>query len=93
MNAVVRTIRRLDERSEQRTVNGVPIETGIPVPEQRYRTHGKAAEVVLQLQVGESFQWTHPCKDQRARALRMNPGRAYAARSYAPKKWRIWRTR
>lgn len=85
----VRTIRRLDERSESREVNGIRIDKGIPIPPSKDRV-GRIQAVLEALEVGESFE--HTARFYR----RKNPktaGRSYTQRQLGPKKWRIWRTK
>lgn len=79
----VRTIRRLDERSETREVRGVRIDKDIPLPP---RLVGKIDSVLSSLEVGESFEHT-----ARIGSRSKVRGRKFTQRQVGPKKWRIWR--
>lgn len=88
--AILRTVRRLDERSETREVNGFVVESDVPMPPKKNRP-GDVLEVVAALQLGDSFVHTHACKDSRDNVRRRFPDRSFASREIGPKKHRIWR--
>jgi hypothetical protein len=82
----VRTIRRLDERSETREVRGVRIDKDIPIPP-KAQAVGKLDAVLEALEVGESFEHTSRVSSRKAKA----PGKKFTQRQIGPKKWRVWR--
>jgi hypothetical protein len=86
MTGVVRTIRRLDERSEEKRVNGVVIEKNVPVPSQR---EGKIVSLLLSLEVGESFVYEKRIKPANYRGLLQ--GRKFMTRAVPGKGFRLWR--
>lgn len=91
MNAL-RTVRRLDERSETKEIAGVVIESGIPVPPRVTRAVAKAILVLKALQVGESFVSHRDERDNRVRVQRECPGRKFVGRPIeGGKRWRLWR--
>ena len=85
MTLAVRTVRRLDERSETREVRGIRIDKDIPIPP-KAQLVGKLDAVLSALEVGESFEHT-----ARIGSRRKLPGRKFTQRQLGPKKWRIWR--
>lgn len=93
MIASIRTIRRLDERSETKEIAGVAIETGIPVPPRVTRAVSKVVTVLKALEVGESFVANRDERDTRVKVSRVT-GRKFVGRPLDPqkKRWRIWRT-
>ena len=90
--AAVRTIRRLDERSETKRVAGVVIEKGLPIPSRFTRATAKVVVVLRALEVGESFVADRDERDNRLRVQR-ETGRKFVGRPVdaEKKRWRIWR--
>lgn len=84
----VRTIRRLDERSETKEICGFKVEKDIPIPE-RLQNFGKLEKVLDSLEVGESFEHTSRIT---MRYKKIGAGKRFTQRQIGPKKHRIWRT-
>lgn len=84
MTAAVRTIRKLDDLPEIKTIRGVVIEKGVPIP--RKQPVGRLDEVLLTMEVGESFVHT-----SRLGSRRKLKERVFTTRQLGPKKFRIWR--
>lgn len=90
--AAVRTVRRLDERSETKEIAGVVIEKGIPVPPRITRAVAKVVTVLTTMEVGDSFVSERDERDHRVKVSRQT-GRKFVGRPLDPqkKRWRIWR--
>jgi len=91
MSAVLRTVRRLDVKEEIRTVHGVVIERGIPIPSRL--TPSPVLDVLAALEPGDSFVHASRCCDTRKALRKRFPDRSFAARRVDSKRWRIWRTK
>jgi hypothetical protein len=76
----------LDERSEEKRVNGVVIEKNVPVPSQR---EGKIVSLLLSLELGESFVYEKRIKPANYRGLLQ--GRKFMTRAVPGKGFRLWR--
>lgn len=92
MSASVRTIHRLDRlpggATESRALHGVVIEKGIPIPTtNRPGRPGRLMEVLMTLEVGESFLHIN-----RVRQRNMPKDRKFTTRRLAVGKYRVWRT-
>ena len=92
MNSATRRVMLLDRAPGQaapefKSVRGVRIEKGVPIP----RTHqiGKLKAIMLAMEVGESFVSEKRSKlDGKAKL----PGREFTSRRLADGRFRIWRT-
>lgn len=89
MSAVLRTVRRLDGKSEVVTVDGFVIETGIPIPKRVTKTSA-IHNALAALQPGQSIVHANRATEARKR-LRRAASLTFAARPIAGGKWRIWR--
>lgn len=92
MSAVLRTVRRLDEHTETRTVAGIEIETGVPIPSRKTK-NSPITQALLALQPGESLVHANRAEQPRRNAQRSEAGRVYVGRPIGGGKWRIWRTK
>lgn len=86
----LRTIRRLDERSETKEIAGVVIEKGIPVPSRVTQQVSRVLTVLRALEVGESFVAVRNERDHRL-TVQKATGRKFVGRPLDGKRWRIWR--
>lgn len=82
--SVVRTIRGFDRLPEVKTVRGITIERDVPIP--RKQPIGRLDEVLMSLEVGESFVHTSRLGQRRKFGERI-----FTTRQLGPKKYRIWR--
>lgn len=82
--AVVRTVRRLDERSEVKEVAGVRIEQGVPIPKRT--PPGRLESILMALEVGESF-----VHSSRAYIRTKQAGKVFTMRKLGGGKYRVWR--
>lgn len=93
MSAVMREVRLLDRRpgepvNEAKIVEGVRIETGVPIPT-RHQPMGRLRAIMLALEVGESFVWP-----SRARIdSRIDRGRQFHSRKLPDGRYRVWRVK
>lgn len=83
--AAIRTVRRLDERSETKEVCGVVIERDVPLPKRS--PPGKLDSILNAMEVGESF-----VHHNRAFIRTKQAGRVFTMRKIGGGKYRIWRT-
>jgi hypothetical protein len=88
MTAAVRTIRKLDGLPEIKTVRGVKIEQGIPIPG-THANYGKWKKVLMAMEVGESF---FDVKRRKLDGKDKIPGRDYTTRRVSGG-FRVWRTK
>lgn len=87
----IRTVRRLDERSEVKEVAGFKIEAGIPIPP-RIKAMSPLRSALAALEVGESLVAPNHANDGRAWMAHNYPGRIFTSRCLGPNRYRIWRT-
>lgn len=91
VTAALRTVRLLSaepgQPKETRTVKGVVIEKGVPLPVPNHCI----GEIIAALEVGESF--THPFKLRPTAYKRQLAGKEFTQRRIGPKLFRIWRVR
>lgn len=92
--SAIRTVRRLDERTEVKEIAGIVIEKGIPIPSRVTKAVAKVVMVLRAMDVGESFTSDRTEKDHRLRVER-ETGRKFVGRpvNLQKTKWRIWRTK
>jgi hypothetical protein len=89
--STLRTVKLSNHRpgepiDETKTIKGVTIERGIPMPPPR---GSDLVAVLLALDVGESFLFKHQAST--ARASEKMKGRTFAARRQPDGRFRIWR--
>lgn len=91
--ASIRTVRRLDERSEVKEIAGVRIDKGIPVPPRITRAVAAVVMVLKGMEVGDSFVSNRNERDHRIK-VKKETGREFVGRPLnGGKQWRIWRTK
>lgn len=91
MTGTLRTVRKLDGLPEQKTVRGIVIEKGLPIPPQNANRLTPGMAACLALEVGESFVYSTRGVLQ-AKHIKAT-GREFAAREIAKNRYRIWRTK
>jgi hypothetical protein len=74
---------------KQKTVAGVAIVRGIPIPSAQANRRSALLEVLAALEPGESFLFKHACKDFRTH--KSLAGRKFTARRVSENQFRIWR--
>lgn len=93
MTAAVRTIRRLDERSEQKVVRGILIEKNVPLPVKNATRRTPAVEAMLTLEVGESFMHKGLSPTKAKEVKRSGRKFTTACVHKATKTYRTWRVK
>lgn len=87
----VTTVRALDYRREDsrritRTIDGIEVEAGIPIPP---KARNRIINALLQLDIGESFVVTHNIGS--SKKAPSEQGRRFEIRKIGAKQWRVWR--
>ena len=68
-SAAIRTIRKLDDLPEVKTVKGVRIEKGVPIPG-THANYGKWKKVLMAMEVSTVILW---CRFSRGSAMGASP--------------------
>lgn len=84
MTAILRTVRRLDERSETKEVCGVTISKDIPAPRLR---QGNLRQILAAMEVGDSVLYYRQLRSQDDKSGKMR----FVSRQLGPEKFRCWR--
>lgn len=89
MTAAVRQIRKLDSLPEQKSVRGIVIEKGVPLPIANETRRSPGVEAMLTIEVGESF--VHKGRGIMKAKEIMRSGRKFTSRDLGGGRFRIWR--